>query len=170
MPTAPANQDAPTSPKPSSQDVACVRAGDYRTTAERSFERQAACTRPSHERSNRPNKFNKNKRNKRGPNGRGKPNKRFGAAEAFVADYATMAEEVAYASRIVYPSLKRQAWIRCSQYLIFLRSTSRSRPSCISWLEIWKRMFPRVPTAPSCFSSHQKGERTKAGYTRAGRI
>ncbi|MGB0418392.1 MAG: transcription termination factor Rho [Opitutales bacterium] len=99
MPTAPANQDAPTSPEPSSQDV--EHASEPETTGQQPSAHSSAkphAPRPSHERSNRPNKFNKNKRNKRGSNGRGKPNKRFGAAEAFVADYATMAEEVAYAS------------------------------------------------------------------------
>ena len=62
--------------------------------------------RQAHERSNRPNKFNKNKRNKRVPNGRGKPNKRFGAAEAFVADYAAMADEPAFASMDTLAELK----------------------------------------------------------------
>ena len=47
---------------------------------------------PSNDRFNRSNKFNKNKRHKRAPNGRSRPSKRLGAAEAFVADYAAMAE------------------------------------------------------------------------------
>ena len=46
MPTAPANQDAPTSPTPSSQDVEHASEPETGTTAERSFQCQAACTPP----------------------------------------------------------------------------------------------------------------------------
>lgn len=92
-------RNAPAQPQTPSQDVAPGSAGENAVKAPAAQSApQSNGPRPGHERSNRPNKFNKNKRNKRGPNARGKPNKRLGAAEAFVADYATMAEEAAYAS------------------------------------------------------------------------
>jgi transcription termination factor Rho len=61
-------------------------------------EPKAHVPRPGHDRSNRSTKFNKNKRNKRGPNGRGRPSKRLGGVEAFVADYAAMADAEHFAS------------------------------------------------------------------------
>ena len=84
---------APVESKPSASDAV----GDSKQMVKRQGSVVEASSktngpRPSHDRSNRSNKFNKNKRHKRGPNGRSRPGKRLGAAEAFVADYAAMAQ------------------------------------------------------------------------------
>lgn len=102
--------------------------------------------RQGQERSHRANKFNKNKRNKRGPNGRGKSGKRFGAAEAFAPDYATMAEELADVSMDRLSELQA-ATVDPAQPVFDLSAIYEQKQTDL--YQLAREMEADVPTSPN---------------------